>query len=160
MPVELPVRIHATTIAMEGAAAVIRGASGAGKSDLALRCLMRAPNHLVTSTVELVSDDYTEVFSDNGTVCARAPEGIAGLLEIRGLGLMEIQACKHARITLIVDLCPPGTIERLPVQSNTVELAGHEFPAIRLSATIASATEKLLIALDYVRRNGKLPCAE
>ncbi len=160
MSVELPVRIHATTIAIEGSAAVIRGSSGAGKSDLALRCLMTPPNTLFTGRVELVSDDYTELVLEGGTMHARPPREIAGLLEVRGLGILEVAAVERARVSLVVDLADPSTIERLPEISNQVDLIDRKFPAIRLCAKEASAPAKLLLALDFLRRYGRLPEAK
>lgn len=157
MSVELPVRIHATTIAIDGSAAVIRGASGAGKSDLALRCLMMTPNALVSGRAEFVSDDYTELFLQDDTVHARAPRGIAGLFEVRGLGILELQRVELAKVVLIVDLADASAIERLPAASMTADVIGRSFPMIRLCATEASAPAKLMLALDYARRHGRLP---
>lgn len=157
MSVELPVRVHATTIALEGSAAVIRGASGSGKSDLALRCMTMAPNALVETPVGLVADDYTELFLDGGTLGARPPVEIANLLEVRGVGLMEIEAVRNARVALVVDLAEADAIERMPMDKAQVDLVGFTVPAIRLCAKEASAPAKLLLALDFVRRNGHLP---
>ncbi|MBU1212537.1 MAG: aldolase [Alphaproteobacteria bacterium] len=157
MSVELPVRIHATTIALAGAAAVIRGASGAGKSDLALRCLMMAPNALVSCRAELVSDDYTELFLQDDAVFARPPAEIANLLEVRGLGIVEIEAVASARVALFVDLAEASSIERLPGQETQVDVVGRTFPALRLCAAESSAAAKLLLALDFVSRHGRLP---
>ncbi|KUO53805.1 MAG: hypothetical protein APF80_07815 [Alphaproteobacteria bacterium BRH_c36] len=160
MTVELPARIHATTIALAGAAAVIRGASGAGKSDLALRCLMMAPNALVSCGAEFVSDDYTELFLQDNAVFARPPAEIANLLEVRGLGIVEIKAVASARVTLVVDLAEASSIERMPGQAMQVGVAGRTFPALRLHAAESSAPAKLLLALDFVRRHGRLPTIE
>lgn len=157
MSVELPVRMHATTIALSGTAAVIRGPSGAGKSDLALRCLMMTPNPLVSGSVEFVSDDYTELFLRDDTVFARPPATIANLLEVRGLGIVEVKAVESARVGLFVDLADASTIERLPSELVQVDVIGHSYPVLRLCALEPSAPAKLLLALESVRRNGCLP---
>lgn len=159
MSVAFPVRVHATSIAINGSAALIRGGSGSGKSDLALRCLMTAPNALVDAAAGLVSDDYTELYLDGGTLRARAPAEISDLLEVRGVGLIHCEAVKHARIALIVDLADSAAIERMPLENAEVDVVGFSFPAIRLCAMEASAPAKLLIALDFVRRHGHLPGA-
>lgn len=160
MPVELPVRVHATSIAMAGKAAVIRGESGSGKSDLALRCLMAAPGPLVPEKAQLVADDYTEVFKRGGVLFARAPEPIAHLLEVRGVGIVKIEAVPEAEVVLVVDLAPASTIARLPEPSTKAELMGIELPAITLAASEPSAHAKLLLALEWVCRHGRLPDGE
>lgn len=159
MPIELPVRVHATTISLEGSAAIIRGGSGSGKSDLALRCLMMTPNALVQATAGLVSDDYTELYLEEGMLCARPPAEIANLLEVRGVGLMKFEAATNVKIALIVDLAESDTIERMPLENAEADVAGYAFPAIRLCAKQSSAPAKLLVALDFVRRHGHLPGA-
>lgn len=158
MPIELPVRVHATTIAIAGCAAIIRGASGAGKSDLALRCLMMAPNGLIHHPVHLVADDYTELFDRDGLLFARAPEQISRLLEVRGLGIIDLEATCEAEVVLVVDLVEAAELTRLPDPSAQVLLVQDvRVPALRLSTSEPSAPAKLLLALDYVRRNGQLP---
>lgn len=158
MPIELPARVHATTIAIADRAAIIRGASGAGKSDLALRCLMMAPNSLIAQLVHLVADDYTELFFRDNALFARAPEQISRLLEVRGLGIVDLETTCDAQVALVVDLVDAAELSRLPAPSSKVLLVeGVSVPALRLSASEPSAPAKLLLALDYVRRNGRLP---
>lgn len=158
MPIELPVRVHATTIAIADRAAIIRGASGAGKSDLALRCLMMAPNSLVAQPVQLVADDYTELFFRDNALFARAPEQISRLLEVRGLGIVDMETTCEAEVALVVDLVDTDELSRLPDPSSKVLLVeGISVPALRLSTSEPSAPAKLLLALDYIRRHGRLP---
>ncbi|MBU2583387.1 MAG: HPr kinase/phosphatase C-terminal domain-containing protein [Alphaproteobacteria bacterium] len=159
MSVDLPVRIHATSIAVEGSAAIIRGASGTGKSDLALRCLTMAPGALTAGPAVLVADDYTELYLEDGELRARAPAEIANLMEVRGLGVMEVPALESARAALVVDLAEPSTIERLPLGANEIDVVGYTLPMLRLAAFEASSPAKLLLALDFVRRHGRLPGA-
>ncbi len=159
MPVDLPVRIHATTIALGNQAALIRGPSGAGKSDLALRCLTTSPSALISAHVRLVSDDYTEIFERESELWTRAPEAISNLLEVRGLGLIKVEALREAKLSLVVDLADADQIARLPDPPLAFELSGLKIPAILLCAHEASAPAKLLMALDYVSRTGNLPSA-
>src|SRR3954447_22487577 len=74
--------VHASTVATEGRAVVIAGPSGSGKSDLALRLLDRG--------FTLVSDDQTTIKRDGDRLIASAPPNIAGKLEIRGIGIVEM----------------------------------------------------------------------
>lgn len=147
MPTILPIRLHATAIALGDRAAAIRGPSGSGKSDLALRCLAQAPTALVADAARLIADDYTELYEDGGTIRARAPEAIAGLLEVRGLGIIELETQASARLALVVDLAGQGEIERLP-DASTTDIAGHAVPLLRLDAAAPSAAIKLLVALS------------
>ncbi|MEQ8823238.1 MAG: HPr kinase/phosphatase C-terminal domain-containing protein [Filomicrobium sp.] len=157
MPTEFPICIHATTIALDGHAAIIRGASGLGKSDLALRCMASAPNGLIDGSVKLIADDYTELFDEAGKLHARSPENIKNLMEIRGLGLFQIEAEPRAQVSLIVDLVPATDIERLPDPDAETSIAGFNVPAICLDAFEASAPIKLLLVLNSLRQSGTMP---
>jgi len=128
--------VHGSCVAIAGRAVLIGGRSGAGKSDLALRLIDRGAS--------LVSDDYTELRRIAGRVLARAPETIAGKIEVRGLGVLDLPAVADVPLCLYVDL--DRDPERLP-EPETVWLAGEEIPAIALAALEASAALKLEQAL-------------
>lgn len=108
--------IHASCIALAkagqpfGAAPdagiLLVGKSGAGKSDLVLRLIGRG--------AILVADDRTELFADAGMLMARCPPALAGLLEVRGLGIVALPHAAQARIVLVADLGPHDAITRLP----------------------------------------------
>lgn len=157
MPTEFPICIHATTIALDGHAAIIRGASGLGKSDLALRCMASAPNGLIEGSVKLVADDYTELHDESGGLYARSPENIKNLMEIRGLGLFQVDAVPSAKVALVVDIVPAADIERLPDPDAETSIAGFNIPAICLDAFEASAAVKLLLVLNSLRISGSMP---
>jgi serine kinase of HPr protein (carbohydrate metabolism regulator) len=91
------------------------GESGAGKSDTALR--------LIALGARLVSDDRTELFIDNGRVAARAPKTLQGLLEIRGVGIVELPHLPWAKVDLAIELVAPEDVPRLP------EVAWYALPA-------------------------------
>ena len=78
-----PKRVHASTVAIDGRAVLISGPSGSGKSDLALRLLDRG--------FTLVSDDQTIVRADGDRLIASAPPTIAGKLEVRGIGIVDME---------------------------------------------------------------------
>ncbi len=82
--------IHASTVATEGRAVVIAGPSGSGKSDLALRLLDRG--------FTLVSDDQTTIKREADRLIASAPPNIAGKLEIRGIGIVDMDAVGISRL--------------------------------------------------------------
>jgi serine kinase of HPr protein (carbohydrate metabolism regulator) len=87
--------------------ALIEGPSGVGKSDLALRALDQG--------FVLVADDRTLVFVSNGALYGRAPDPLAGLIEVRGLGVLPQCHRPFCRIDLLVRCVDrPQTVERLP----------------------------------------------
>src|SRR5436853_4152411 len=88
--------IHASTVASEGRAVLITAPSGSGKSDLALRLLDRG--------FSLVSDDQTVVKRDGDKLLASPPPNIAGKLEIRGIGIVDVDHLAELPVALIVEL--------------------------------------------------------
>ncbi|MGD1879268.1 MAG: RNase adapter RapZ [Kiloniellaceae bacterium] len=135
--------IHATAVLLDltdaGAWAVLlRGPSGAGKSDLALRLIDRGAT--------LVSDDQPGLAARGGRVLAFPPASIAGKLEERGLGIVELPHRAGVPVALIVDLKSAAEIERLPEREYET-LAGVALRRIDLDPTQISAPEKLRLAL-------------
>jgi HPr kinase/phosphorylase len=129
--------VHATAIAIEGAAILLRGPSGAGKSDLALR--------MIDGGARLIADDQAELRRVGTFVLVRAPAAIAGLIEVRGIGILHVEPAIEASLRLLVDLVPAGEIERLP-QHRFEEILGLPIPLIALAAFEASAAAKLRLA--------------
>lgn len=100
-----PSILHATTVAVDGRGVIITGPSGAGKSALALQ--------LLALGAALVADDRTIVTNRNGVLTAFAPASIEGLIEARGVGILELPAAGPIPLALAVDLDRTET-ERLP----------------------------------------------
>ncbi len=130
------VRIHATTVAIDGRAVLIQGPSGSGKSDLALRLIDRG--------ALLVSDDYTELFRRGDTLVARAPATIAGRIEVRGVGIASLLATGETPVALIVRL--DRQPDRLP-EARRRPLLDVEVPEMALDPFPASAPIKVELAL-------------
>ena len=129
--------VHASCVAIGGRAVLIAGRSGSGKSDLALRLIDRG--------AALVSDDYTLVVNEGGRLVAAAPDTIAGKIEIRGVGVVELEAASGVPACLLVDL--DRTPERLPEGGEMTRIAGVDLPTIGLAAHEASAPIRLEFAL-------------
>jgi serine kinase of HPr protein (carbohydrate metabolism regulator) len=130
--------LHASTVATEGRAVLITGPSGSGKSDLALRMLDRG--------FSLVSDDQTIVKRDGKRLLASAPHNIAGKLEIRGIGIIDMDRTDNVPIALVVELT--SDIQRLPDDSRERPFLGVKLPLVTIDAMTASAPSKVALALD------------
>src|SRR5688500_9030909 len=128
--------IHASTVALEGRAVLITGRSGSGKSDLALRLIDRG--------FILVSDDQTLVRRSGDQLIASAPTNIAGKLEIRGLGIVDIQAASDVPVALLVELT--SDMQRLPEDSRERSVLGVPLPLVSIDAMATSAAPKVAIA--------------
>jgi serine kinase of HPr protein (carbohydrate metabolism regulator) len=126
--------LHATSVAINGRAVLLCGPSGMGKSDLALRLIDRG--------AVLVSDDYTRVLEIEGRLFARAPDRIVGMMEVRGLGLIDVP---HAPVALAVELS--DAIERMPLDPAVRAIAGVDVPLVRIAPFEASAPIKVELAV-------------
>lgn len=129
--------IHATSIAIDGKGVLILGKSGSGKSDLALRLIDRGAT--------LISDDYTIASARDGTVILDAPENIAGIMEVRHLGLIEMPhvGAVPARLAITLDDSPP----RMPENDLQICLAGINIPLLSLAGLEPSVPIKVERAL-------------
>ena len=148
-----PVNIHASCIvcaragaafgAPEDVGVLILGESGTGKSDLALRLIAMGAN--------LVADDRCEVSFDGAALRARAPRAIAGLIEIRGLGIVALPFATDVRIALVARTMR-GLPDRLPARRRFVppDALGvpenQRPPEIDIDAFAVSAPAKILAA--------------
>jgi len=131
-----PPVLHATLLARlnqgEWRGVLLRGPSGVGKSDLALR--------LIADGWWLVADDRVVTWTDDGRVFGRAPAALAGLLELRGQGVMPQDRWRGwAEIHLCIDCLAPGDVlERVP-GPGVVTVLGTPLPLARVRACEASA---------------------
>ncbi|WP_220800453.1 HPr kinase/phosphorylase [Roseobacter sp. OBYS 0001] len=112
--------LHATCVDFQSKGVLITGRSGKGKSALALQ--------LMAYGAVLVSDDQTEVSAKDGKVRARAPRPTHGMIEARGIGLLNAQALTSSTVELVVDLDQQET-ERLPHLHRT-DVCGLTLPCL------------------------------
>lgn len=144
--------VHATCLSLDGAGVLLRGPSGCGKSDLALRLID-------AGRARLVGDDYCDFRVDGDALVVRPLPAGAGLLEVRGLGILRLDSSMLApqvSVVAIIDLTPGRTPERLPEPSWDVchgirlrrfWLDPFEVSAeakVRLAARLASGTMETL----------------
>jgi serine kinase of HPr protein (carbohydrate metabolism regulator) len=115
---------------------LIEGPSGAGKSDLALRALDHG--------FRLVADDRVLVWTDAGRLFGRAPDVLAGLLEVRGLGVLPAPAVAYCEIVLLARLEAP---ERMP-EPATETILGKSVPLLAVDPFETSAPAKLSRAME------------
>ena len=132
---------YATCVALSGKGILLRGFSGSGKSDVALR--------LINEGAVLVADDQVLCTPEGTRVYASAPREIRGLIEVRGIGPLRTSYVPRAEIILVVDLVAINSVQRFP-GSRTCEIVGVELPLIELTAFEPSTTAKLKLAFEAV----------
>lgn len=159
--------IHASCVLLGGAGeafgappeagVLLKGPSGSGKSDLALRLIGRGGM--------LVADDRTELFRDGTALAARAPCALAGLLEIRGVGILELPYAASAKITLVIELVSQADVVRLPeadryVPPSSLGLSREYWPPImRVNAFASSAVARIAAAVAaHAHRRFRYAC--
>ena len=133
--------VHATCVDVDGTAVLLRGPSAAGKSDLALR--------LIDAGAKLIADDQVQLAAVRGELIASAPAQLSGKIEVRGLGIFDLddsQLSPRARVALVADLGPSADITRLP-HCTTCRLDDIEVPLVALAAFESSAPAKIRMAL-------------
>jgi hypothetical protein len=126
------------------AGVLLLGASGSGKSDLALR--------LMAAGAVLVADDRVELLAEDGRLIARPPQALARLLEIRGVGIVELEHRRSAQIALVCALSQ-NPISRLPEPAwysppAEIDVSDeHLPPLLRLNPFEPSAPTKIAAAV-------------
>lgn len=127
-------RLRGTCIALQGSGVLLRGRSGCGKSDLALR--------LIDAGAHLVADDYTEVVAADGRLFAASPSELRGLLEVRGIGIVRLQSAGSVPLIANIDLVSTRDVERMPA-CESIEVLGVSVPSFRLAAFEPSCVAKV-----------------
>lgn len=134
--------MHASCVMIGDAGVLIEGGSGAGKSDLALRLIDRG--------AKLVSDDYTFIQRLGGYLTASPPATIAGKIEVRELGIVEMPHVASAPVRLLVSLGEPAA--RLPEPDTARLILGIDTPLLALGGRDPSAPIKVELALARLEK--------
>ena len=125
------INIHGTAIVIGTLGVLFNGPSGSGKSMLAFACMVAARRQGVFSA--LISDDQVLVSGDDGRITASRPESIAGLIELRGSGIVAIESVASAALDLAVSVISLPQAERLPPENERFDIAGlGSVPLVRL----------------------------
>jgi serine kinase of HPr protein (carbohydrate metabolism regulator) len=134
-------------VALGRRAALLRGRPGSGKSDLALR-FISLPGEGEFQPLLVADDQVFVASSGNGRLLASPPATIAGKIEVRGIGIVEVPFCAEAQLVLVCDLVDERDVPRMPADpwERTV-IAGVPVPALKLAPFEASTPLKLKLAL-------------
>jgi len=149
-PVSLKLTMHASCVALGDAGVLILGSSGSGKSDLVLALIDQPGYGLGTELLrgKLVADDQTLIERRGDGLFASSPKPIAGLLEIRGQGIVSVDHIEEVRLALLVRLMPAAEIERMPEeQDRFTSIAGVKLREIHIDPSRATAAARIRAAL-------------
>ena len=139
--------LHGTAVEIGGSAVLLIGPSGSGKSDLALRLIDRGAT--------LIGDDAVTLHSRDGTLFVKATAAIENRIEVRGIGIFDMEATAQSPLRLLVELGADG--ERLPASWPLRDLNGWSLPMLRLDAFAASAPIKVELAVKSLVDEGLHP---
>jgi HPr kinase/phosphorylase len=140
--VETP-SVHASAVLVGDRAVLIRGPSGAGKSRLAFDLILAGRAGQIPTCV-LIGDDRVHLEAGGGLLRVRPARQLAGLIEIRGLGIFSCDFSPEGILGLVVDLAAPDAERLPPPQALRVEIGGIALP--RIPAGIGTAPLPLVIA--------------
>ncbi len=145
--------IHASAAVVRDRGVIIRGESGNGKSSLLLALVSDDER-----ANALVADDRVVVSSHHGRLVAAAPPELAGLIEVRGQGILRRPYVSPAVIDLVVDLLPPANSPRMPDPDERAEVAGIILPRLVLPAGGGDGALRVRVALRD--RFGRAPASQ
>lgn len=137
-------KLHGSLVMFQGAGVLITGASGSGKSDLALR--------LVEAGGQLVSDDQVMIQKTDLGLVATAPPYIRGLLEIRGIGVVRMPVAPQGKVDIVLSLMDElAEVERMPLPQSQMIL-DIEVPKWDLYPFEVSAVAKIRKIIDLLSK--------
>jgi HPr kinase/phosphorylase len=124
--------IHASAVLVGARAVLLRGPAGSGKSRLALN-LIQAASRGALSFARLVADDRVHVASVHGRLVVRPPAALAGLLEVRGLGIRQFPHEPLGVVAWVVDL-DAASSARMPIDAAArTEIEGVSLPHLAVA---------------------------
>ena len=124
-----PASIHASAVLVENRAVLIRGPSGAGKSHLAFNLILAGRAGQIPPAV-LIGDDRVHLWVSQGQLLVRPARELAGLIEVRGLGIRRCDFAGEAVIGLVVDLSAADAKRLPPREALLTYISGVEIPRI------------------------------
>ncbi|MFT6557870.1 HPr kinase/phosphorylase [Sneathiella sp.] len=136
------IRMHATAVSIDDHAILLRGPSGMGKSDLALR--------LIDDGAHLIADDYVELHPVQDQIIVTAPAQTAGQMEVRGLGLICLPIVAERPLLYVCDLVRLEQMERFPQRSYHFSVDNRTVPLFQLDGAAASAVARVKLMVDLV----------
>jgi serine kinase of HPr protein (carbohydrate metabolism regulator) len=140
-------QFHATAVAYYGSGILIRGPSGSGKSDLALR--------LIDDDADLIADDRVVIKVVGKELRLSPPESISGLIEVRGIGVVKIKTVRDIPLCLVVELELSNQTKRMPeIKEETIK--DISIPIISINAFESSSLAKIKIVLRYLDKKIEL----
>ena len=149
------INYHATAIVVDGTGLLFVGPSGSGKSELAFSVMTEAKRCGLAAV--LVADDQVLMSSKHGRVFVERPESIAGLLELRGSGIVELDSIPSATMDYAVTTVPHAETPRLPPENEWLDLPiGNRLPLIRIPLSSLTPYGKFAaLAQNLFKAKGK-----
>jgi HPr kinase/phosphorylase len=129
--------VHASAVLVGNRAVLIRGPSGAGKSHLAFDLILAGRSGQIPHAV-LVGDDRVHLDASRGQLVVRPARELAGLIEIRGLGIRRCDFAEEAIVGLVVDLGAPDAERLPPPEALQARISGIEIPRIPVGLDYAA----------------------
>ena len=131
-----PASVHASAVLVGNRAVLIRGPSGAGKSHLAFDLILAGRAGQIAPAV-LIGDDRVYLDASEGRLVVRPARELAGLIEIRGLGIRRCDFTEEAIVGLVVDLSAADAERLPPPEALTIRISGIKIPRIPVGAGYA-----------------------
>ena len=138
-------KVHGTSVSIDGDGVLFRGPSGSGKSDLALR--------MINYGAQLVSDDQVCLTRRNDNIFMSSPPTIRNSMEVRGIGIVNTIAQKEAPLLLVLNMSPNNAASRMPIWQLCTFL-DIKVPAVEFAPFEISAHLKVKLAINLARKNG------
>lgn len=136
----MTLQTHATAIEWENVGILIRGAPGSGKTELALK--------LIGAGATLIADDQVILNNEENKMMASCPPQLTGLMEIKAIGIVEMNHKVETTVGLVIDLV--DNEEAVP-EPEVAEILGIHLPLLRLNPFYLASTQKVRLAVNLIR---------